>query len=108
MQKKGNRIKKQSIQDIQSIQSEKQAQPKRAAQVGLPRGWRRATFILTEEHFENLKAMAYWQRQPLKELVAEVIDSYLKRKKESLSQALALYGKKKTSKRMAKEAAGQS
>ena len=48
---------------------------------GLQCGWRRATFILKEEHLDKLKACAYWERVTLKELVDEIIAVYLNTKK---------------------------
>jgi hypothetical protein len=53
----------------------------KSSQEGLREGWTRATFIVREEHLEKLKALAYWERKQLKELVDEVLSSYLKHKK---------------------------
>jgi len=53
----------------------------KSSQEGLKEGWTRATFIVREEHLEKLKALAYWERKQLKELVDEVLSSYLKHKK---------------------------
>jgi len=52
-----------------------------AAQKGLPEGWVRATFITREEYVEKLKAMAYWERRMLKEIVDEALSAYLQGKK---------------------------
>jgi len=49
-------------------------------QDGLQRGWIRATFIMRESHVERLKAMAYWERRLLKEIVDEAISGYLQGK----------------------------
>lgn len=48
--------------------------PKRA---GLKSGWIRATFIVREEKLSRLKALAYWERKEIKEIVDEAITEYL-------------------------------
>ena len=48
---------------------------------GLQDGWTRATFILRECHLEDLKAFAYWERKTIKEVIDEVLGSYLKEKR---------------------------
>lgn len=53
----------------------------KSSQEGLREGWTRATFIVREEHLEKLKALAYWERKQLKELVDEIFSSYLRNKK---------------------------
>ncbi len=45
---------------------------------GLKKGWTRATFILREEYLERIKAIAYWQRKNIKEVVDEVLENYLR------------------------------
>ena len=55
--------------------------PKSSSKSGLPCGWKRATFILKEEHLDKLKACAYWERVTLKELIDEMIAIYLDTKK---------------------------
>ena len=52
----------------------------KTAQQGLQNGWTRATFILRQHHLEGLKALAYWERKTIKEVIDEALDSYLKRK----------------------------
>lgn len=37
----------------------------------------RATFIVNEDSLEKLKAIAYWDRKLIKDVVAETIDSYI-------------------------------
>ena len=53
----------------------------KTTQRGLHDGWTRATFILRERHLEELKALAYWERQTIKEVIDEALGSYLKGKK---------------------------
>jgi hypothetical protein len=48
---------------------------------GLPEGWTRATFILREEHLEKLRALAYWDRKEIKQVVDEALEKYLRGKK---------------------------
>ena len=42
-------------------------------QQGLPEGWTRATFIVREDSLEQLKALAFFQRRLLKEIVEEAL-----------------------------------
>jgi len=49
-------------------------------QLGLHDGWTRATFILRKHHLEGLKALAYWERKTIKEVIDEALGSYLKTK----------------------------
>jgi hypothetical protein len=50
-------------------------------QEGLPEGWTRATFILRTDHLNKLKALAYWKRKKIKEVIDEALASYLEGKK---------------------------
>jgi hypothetical protein len=49
---------------------------------GLPNGWTRATFILKEEYVRQIRAVAYWERITLKELLEEALVLYLANKKD--------------------------
>jgi len=51
-----------------------------SSQRGLHDEWTRATFILRKDHLENLKALAYWERKTIKEVMDEALSSYLKEK----------------------------
>jgi len=51
------------------------------SQKGLQDGWIRATFILRKAYLENLKALAYWERRKIKEVVDDALSLYLKGKK---------------------------
>ena len=55
--------------------------PVKTTQRGLHDGWTRATFILKKNHLEKLKALAYWERKTIKEIMDEALGNYLKRKK---------------------------
>jgi len=52
-----------------------------SSQRGLQDGWTRATFILKKNHLEKLKALAYWERKTIKEVMDEALSSYLKEKR---------------------------
>ena len=52
----------------------------KTTQQGLHDGWTRATFILKKNHLEKLKALAYWERRTIKEVVDEALGAYLKEK----------------------------
>jgi hypothetical protein len=54
--------------------------PIKTTQRGLHDGWTRATFILKKNHLEKLKALAYWERKTIKEIMDEALSSYLKGK----------------------------
>lgn len=53
----------------------------KTSQQGLIEGWTRATFIIKQHHCEKLKALAYWDRKTVKEIVEEALHTYLKNKK---------------------------
>ena len=53
----------------------------KTSQKGLKKGWTRATFILRNDYLENIKALAYWERKKVKEVVDEILESYLKGKR---------------------------
>jgi hypothetical protein len=53
----------------------------KTTQRGLQDGWTRATFILRRQHLEDLKALAYWERRTIKEVMDEALGSYLKAEK---------------------------
>ncbi|MDI6763307.1 MAG: hypothetical protein QME83_09800 [Thermodesulfobacteriota bacterium] len=52
----------------------------KTTQQGLQDGWTRATFILKKHHLEEIKALAYWERKTIKEVIDEALESYLKGK----------------------------
>lgn len=37
---------------------------------------KRATFIVNEEHVHTLKALAYWQRKQIKQIIKESLELY--------------------------------
>jgi hypothetical protein len=48
---------------------------------GLQDGWTRATFILRKDYLGKLKAVSYWERKKMKEVIDEALRAYLKGKK---------------------------
>ena len=52
-----------------------------SSQEGLKEGWTRATFILRRDHLEKIKALAYWDRKKVKEVMDEALGAYLRRKR---------------------------
>jgi hypothetical protein len=77
----------QSLHDLQQLQSKqvlneknKTREPEKASQLGLKEGWTRATFIIREELLEKLKNLSYWDRKPIKEIINDILASYLKDK----------------------------
>jgi uncharacterized protein YnzC (UPF0291/DUF896 family) len=52
-----------------------------SSQRGLTNGWTRNTFILREDYLEKIRALAYWERKTIKEVVDEALGSYLKGKR---------------------------
>ncbi len=58
-------------------QEEAQA-PKNTTQTGLPSAWTRATFIVNKDLNEKIKAVAYWDRLTVKEVLHEALMEYLK------------------------------
>ena len=53
----------------------------KTSQKGLKKGWTRATFILKSDYLEKIKALAYWERKEIKEVVDELLEFYLKGKR---------------------------
>jgi len=50
----------------------------KSTQLGTKEGEERATFILRQELIENIKTIAYWDRQLLKETIDIALDTYTK------------------------------
>ena len=48
---------------------------------GLPDGWMRATFIVRESLFEDIKNYAYWERLTIKAVVDAALKQYFNGKK---------------------------
>ena len=48
---------------------------------GLQDGWTRATFVLRKDYLNKLKAVSYWDRKKMKEVIDEALGAYLKGKR---------------------------
>ena len=48
---------------------------------GLQDGWTRATFVLRKDYLNKLKAVSYWDRKKIKEVIDEALGAYLNEKK---------------------------
>ena len=55
--------------------------PKNTTYSGVRDGWKRATFIVREDQYEKIKAVAYWDRRNIKEVIEEAFEAYLKGKR---------------------------
>jgi hypothetical protein len=82
----------ESQKSIHSIQPKQQATHKikmvkdtpkseiDTARAGLKPGWTRATLILREDNLNKIKALAYWDRKNIKDILDEALTVYLKKK----------------------------
>jgi len=43
--------------------------------------WTRVTFVLRKEYLSKLKAVSYWDRKKIKEVIDEALGAYVKGKK---------------------------
>lgn len=43
---------------------------------GLPSGWTRTTMVIREDFLEKLKAVAYWERANVKDLLDELLEKF--------------------------------
>lgn len=84
--KGGQEKKPKSIQSIHK--TELRSTPKKtilkkpkadidSARAGLKTGWIRATFIVKEDNLKKIKALAYWNRKDIKQVIDEALDIYL-------------------------------
>ena len=48
---------------------------------GLQDGWTRATFVLRKDYLSKLKAVSYWDRKKMKEVIDEALGAYLRGRK---------------------------
>jgi len=48
---------------------------------GLQDGWTRATFVFRKDYLSKLKAVSYWDRKKIKDVIDEVLGAYLKGKR---------------------------
>lgn len=55
----------------------------------------RATFVVNDEQLETIKAVAYYERTSIKNVLAEALEKHFKAKKGDLNKALDMYKKNK-------------
>lgn len=74
----------QNNKDLEVKKVQKKGRPKtvtktitKTSQNGTKNGETRATFIVKEEQLDKLKALAYWERIQIKEVIHNVIEKYL-------------------------------
>ena len=48
---------------------------------GLQDSWTRATFVLRKDYLSKLKAVSYWDRKKIKEVIDEALGAYLNEEK---------------------------
>jgi hypothetical protein len=70
-------IKHDAKQELQLDKAEPIRPSQKASQKGLPPKWTRATYIVKEELNEKLKALAYWERTSLKDLLNKALSNFL-------------------------------
>jgi hypothetical protein len=63
---------------VSIVKEEKKIIEVTSVQRGLKAGETRATFIVKEEALEKIKAIAYWDRQNIKDIVQIAIEAYIK------------------------------
>jgi hypothetical protein len=61
-----------------------------SVQKGLKPGETRATFIVKEDALEKIKAIAYWDRQNIKDIVQIAIDAYIKQYENEKGAVLSI------------------
>ena len=71
----GSKLSKQKLHSKQLV-GKKSASTRQ----GLKEGWTRATFIVREEHLEKVKALAYWDRKEIKQVIDEALEEFLEGK----------------------------
>jgi len=57
----------------------------------------RATFIVAKDQLEKLKALAFWERTSIKDVLGAALEKYLQGKKD-LQEAVSTYAKKSKAK----------
>lgn len=69
-----------SMNDLDCATISQSCPVKKSSQKGLQDGWSRATFILKKEYIDKLKALSYWERTTIKEIIDEALSGYLQDK----------------------------
>lgn len=95
-------VEEQEIQEIDEGVPKKRGRPKtsfkeitKTSQEGTREGETRATFIVKEEMLEKVKALAYWDRVQMKEVINDALEVYFRKKGENfVREALQEFRKK--------------
>lgn len=66
----------------------------KTSEAGTKENETRATFIVNQEQLEQLKALAYWERLSIKDVLAQAIEAHLASKKRELPKAKEAYAEK--------------
>lgn len=66
----------QNDEILAAIKKAKAAQKVSTSKLGVPAGWRKATFIVREGHFQKMKDLAYWERTSIKELLDQALERF--------------------------------
>lgn len=66
----------------------------KTSQLGTKANETRATFIVSEDQLETIKALAYWDRLSIKQVVSKAIEAYITSKKRELPKAVEAYKNK--------------
>jgi hypothetical protein len=64
---------------------------KNGSQVGLQDGETRATFIIDEEQLEKVKAIAYWDRDLIKNVLNKALNDYFDKRQNITFKAVKMY-----------------
>ncbi len=64
----------------------------KTSQIGTKPGETRATFIINEDTLEDLKALAWYERKTIKQVLNEALEGHFKKKK-NIKEAKSLYKK---------------
>jgi len=67
----------QPVPQQETIQPKPSKELSKTSQIGTKVNETRATFIVNEDILEKVKAIAYWDRVQIKDVVAEALNSYL-------------------------------
>jgi hypothetical protein len=70
-------IQPESPQDRPRQRTQKYDGSLNAARAGLRDGWIRATFIVNEDNLKKLKALAYWERRGIKDVLNDALSAHL-------------------------------
>ena len=74
---------------ISAIKKSKQQAKVPSCKVGLPKGWRRVTFIMRDDHYEKLQEMSYLERITMKDILEKVFDRLFEKQTKSLRKETA-------------------